>query len=417
MAAGRFRKRLARSLMVSWRDQPTRYDIEALQANIQRVGLVVRVRWMLIIVLVVYSVVGAALYTTRMTIPELAGRMWIPAVALGLVVLYNFFYTQNYRRLGAITVWNNLQLALDAIVVTILVYFSGGADSWFWSMYSLFILEAAFILPRKRSTWLISGLCVLLLGTIEIAELFRIFPHVQMPFSAGSLYNEPVYVLVRFLWQVTVLAGTASVSTLLVGHFRSELEARSSQTILDNTTGLFSRGYFTRVYPTELRRAQRDGLPLYVILLDVDNFGAFNERFGVDMGDELLKAVATEINAVVSDVGDVSAANIVARIGGEEFAVIFTEDQTVGRMPRDEDAMALAARIRGSVQATAVRGAGVTVSVGVASLQRDGSTPEGLLDAADAALALAIERGGNQVVSSDECSPRSAAEDYANLED
>ncbi len=414
---GRLRKRLARSLKVSWREQPTRYDIEALQANIQRVGLVIRVRWMLIIVLVVYSVVGAALYTAHMSIPELARLMWIPALALGVVVLYNTFYAFNYRRLGAISVWNSAQLALDAIVVTILVYFSGGAESWFWSMYSLFILEAAFILPNRRSTWLISGLCAALLGTVEIAELFGVLPHAHMPFAAATLYTEPIYVMVRYLWQVTVLAGTASIASLLVGHFRHELEARSSQAILDTTTGLFSRGYFTRVYPTELRRAQRDGLPLYVILLDVDNFGAFNERFGVEAGDEMLKAVATEINAVVADAGDVSAANIVARIGGEEFAVVFTEDQTAGRMPRPEDAMALAVRIRGSVQATRVRGAGVTVSVGVAALQRDGSTPEDLLDAADAALACAIERGGNQVVSADECSLANEVPDYADLED
>src|SRR5512139_154672 len=74
------RKRITRSLLVSWREQPTRYDIEALQANIRRVGLVIRVRWVLILVLVLYSILGGVLYATRIPIPELASLMWIPAV-------------------------------------------------------------------------------------------------------------------------------------------------------------------------------------------------------------------------------------------------------------------------------------------------------------------------------------------------
>jgi len=135
----RLSKRLSRAITISWRDQPTRYDIEALQANVRRVGLVIRIRWSLIFVLVVYSLVAGAAYATRMPMSELASRMAIPAVALVLVVLYNTYYQLNYRRLANIAVWNNLQLALDAVVVTVLVYFSGGVNSWFWSMYALFI--------------------------------------------------------------------------------------------------------------------------------------------------------------------------------------------------------------------------------------------------------------------------------------
>ncbi|HSK47598.1 MAG TPA: hypothetical protein VLA05_06290, partial [Coriobacteriia bacterium] len=259
MSPSRLRKKIARSLMVSWREQPTRYDIEALQANIRRVGLVIRVRWVLIIVLVLYSILGGLLYATRIPVAELASLMWIPALALGFVVLYNTFYSLNYRRLGNIAVWNNLQLGLDALVVTVLVYFSGGANSWFWSMYSLFILEAAFILPRSRDIWLQALACVLLLGGVEWLEFAGVLPHNAIPYAGGALHEDLVYVSVRFLWQTAVLLGTAGVATLLVGEFRRELSTRASQTILDNATGLFSRGYFMRAYPAELQRAQRAG--------------------------------------------------------------------------------------------------------------------------------------------------------------
>ena len=282
--------------MVSWREQPTRYDIEALQANIRRVGLVIRVRWVVIVVLVVFSIFGGAMYATRMSVAELASLMWIPALALGFVVLYNTFYALNYRRLGNIAVWNNLQLGLDALVVTVLVYFSGGANSWFWSMYSLFILEAAFILPRSRDTWSQALLSAVLLGGIELLELLGILPHQSIPFASGEFYQDSVFVAVRFLWQVAVLAGTAGVATLLVGEFRRELDERRAQTILDATTGLLSRGYFTRALPGEIRRAQRDGRPVHLILLDIDRFGDFNARFGFDAGDRLLASLAESIS-------------------------------------------------------------------------------------------------------------------------
>jgi hypothetical protein len=66
VSSSRLRKRIARALVVSWREQPTRYDIEALQANIRRVGLVIRLRWALVVVLVIIrcwpvSVRGACL--------------------------------------------------------------------------------------------------------------------------------------------------------------------------------------------------------------------------------------------------------------------------------------------------------------------------------------------------------------------
>ena len=193
--------------MVSWREQPTRYDIEALQANIRRVGLVIRLRWALLVVLVTYSVFGGLAYASRMPPGELASRMMIPAIALGFVVLYNTFYQLNYKRLGNLAVWNQLQLALDAIVVTVLVYYSGGVNSWFWSMYCLFILEAAFILPKRRDAWLLMALCVVLLGALEWLALAGVVPNVTMPFADPLLYRDAVFVAVRYGWQVAVLAG------------------------------------------------------------------------------------------------------------------------------------------------------------------------------------------------------------------
>ena len=398
--------------MVSWREQPTRYDIEALQANTRRVGRVVNVRWALLIVLVVYSTLAGAAYLSVMPIPELATRMLIPALALGFVVLYNTFYQINYKRLGNIAVWNNLQLALDALVVSVLVYYSGGVSSWFWSMYSLFILEAAFILPRQRDVWGLAGICVILLGGIEWLELLGVLPHVVIPFAANEAFRDPVYVAVRFGWQIAVLAGTAAVATQLVGEQRAAAAQRQTLVLLDETTGLYSRSYFLRALSAEIRRAQRDARPLHVLLIDIDHFGDFNRRFGIELGDQLLQRLAAAITTCVGEAGDVMVTtNLVARIGGEEFAVLLAEDESIGGPPEAADAARLAERLRTVIRATTIAGAGVTVSVGVSSLPADGVSTDDLLDAADAALASAIDAGGDLVVVASTLAPRSDDDD------
>lgn len=399
MSPSRLRKRIERALMVSWREQPTRYDIEAVQANTRRVGLVIRVRWALLVVLVIYSLLAGAAYATRMPPADLAARMAIPAVALLFVVAYNTFYQLNYKRLGNIRVWNNLQLALDGLVVTVLIYYSGGVSSWFWSMYSLFILEAAFILQRRRDTWMLAGLCALLVGLIEVGELAGLLPHVVIPFAAADQYKDGVFVAVRYLWQVAVLAGTAAVATQLVGEQRAEAAQKEQLVVLDEATGLYSRSYFLRALASEIRRAQRDGRPIHVILVDIDRFGDYNRRFGIERGDALLRRIAAAITECVAQAGDVMiTTNLAARYGGEEFVVMLSEDSQVQGPPQIEDAMRLAECLRTDIDAQTVEGTGVTVSVGVSSMPADGATVDELLDAADASLAAAVQAGGDRVL-------------------
>jgi diguanylate cyclase (GGDEF)-like protein len=397
--------------MVSWREQPTRYDIEAMQDNIRRVGLVIRLRWALIVVLVTYSAFGALAYASRMQPGELTSRMLIPAVALGFVVLYNAFYQSTYRRLGNISPLNHLQLAFDAIVVTVLVYYSGGINSWFWSMYSLFILEAAFILPKRRDAWGVMALCAALLGSVGVLEALHLVPHIGMPFETVSLYDDPVYFAVRYGWQIAVLAGTAAVSTLLVGAQRAEASSKQQLVVLDEATGLYSRAYFLRAFAAEVSRAQRDERALHVLLIDVDHFGDFNRRFGIELGDRLLSRIAETITRTVGEAGDVLVTtNLAARFGGEEFVVLLAEDAHVSGAPQPSDALRLGEHLRQQISRAQVDGAGVTVSVGVASFPHDGSSADDLLDAADSALAAAIEAGGDRVLQAASVSPAGEAE-------
>jgi diguanylate cyclase (GGDEF)-like protein len=386
--------------MVSWRDEPTRYDIEALQANTRRVGLVIRVRWALVAALSFFSLLAGWIYAFAFPWDELWPNMVVPALALVFVLFYNTFYQLTYKRLGNIAILNHLQLLLDVLVVTVLVHYSGGVHSWFWTMYPLFILEAAFILPKRWHVWMIAGAAALASGLVYWLEYAEVLPHVTMPFVADTHYDDSTYVAVRQLWQLTVLSGTAIVATLMTASIRAREAELAASSIFDEKTGLYDRRYFLRAIASELLRAQRDDRPLHVLLADIDHFGAFNKLVGIEAGDEMLVSIAKALTHEAETPGAANGqTNAVGRFGGEEFGVLLVECPQ-GGFPSHEAAVAMAERMRSAIEELRVQQAGVTLSMGLASYPEDGQTADELLNVADGRLHAAIVHGGNRVGSS-----------------
>ncbi len=400
LSPNRIFKKLARSMMVSWRKQPTRFDIEALQANISRVGLVIRVRWVLVAVLGVYSVLAVGVYAFNTPLSEVLPNMLVPAGAMVFVLLYNTYYSVTYRRLGNIAILNHAQLMFDALVVTLLVYYSGGVHSWFWAMYSLFILEAAFILPKRWHAYQLAVVSAAMIAVVVWGEYAGLIPHRQIPFTGTNLYDDLTYVSVRFLWQLTVLIGTATVSTLMMSKIRTREAELAAASIIDDKTGLYDRAYFNRMISSELLRAGRDERNVHLVLLDLDGFGRFNQILGIDNGDAILCRIAEALQDVALRPRGVQVAtNVVCRYGGEEFAIILSGSEgNESEGLSVEEAAGFAEIARRAVEQVRVRDAGVTASVGVASFPTDGDTVEELLLAADEAVHAALMAGGNRVV-------------------
>lgn len=384
---------------MTWRDHPTRYDIEALRANIERVGLVIRVRWAIVALLAVFSAISVAVYSAEIPWAELIRNMRVPALAVIFVVGYNTYYHLTYRRLGNIAFLNHAQLLFDVLVTAVLVYYSGGVNSWFYALYFLFILEAAFILTEARDTWIVAAFSAFTYGVVLIGELVGVLPHVPVPFSPEELHADVVYVSVRYIWMLAMLAGAAMVATLMTGALKSREAYIAASAIIDEKTGLYERGYYMRALSSELLRAERDERALYVMLIDVDGFARFNDLFGIEMGDAMLVELAGALTAALEGCGEAMTfeTNLVARYGGEEFAVLVSEGCS-GGPPHHDDAVKVAESLRAAAEAARVKGAGVTVSVGVASFPMHGPTADTLLTAADEALYLATEAGGNRIV-------------------
>lgn len=168
---------------------------------------------------------------------------------------------------------------------------------------------------------------------------------------------------------------------------RSDLRQLS---IHDPLTGLFNRRYMEETLEIEIRRAERTEHPIGVIMLDIDHFKTFNDRFGHAAGDEVLRALGTLIRT------HLRAGDIACRYGGEEFVLILTEASKETATQRAED-------IRQRVKALEVRSLDValgplTVSLGVAIHPAHGRTRAEILAAADAALYRAKEGGRDQAV-------------------
>jgi len=158
---------------------------------------------------------------------------------------------------------------------------------------------------------------------------------------------------------------------------------------VDELTGVLNRRFGLRRLEEEFSRSMRHGLPLSVMMLDVDHFKRFNDDFGHDAGDEVLRRVAQAME------GSARSADVVCRYGGEEFLLV-----AAGTGSRD--AGAVAHRLRRLVETTVVPFDGkqlsVTISAGIASWPIvTASTPRELITAADEALYEAKRRGRNCV--------------------
>ena len=158
----------------------------------------------------------------------------------------------------------------------------------------------------------------------------------------------------------------------------------------DPLTGLFNRRYLDDTLWRELHRARRRNSPLGVAMLDLDHFKRFNDTFGHDVGDSLLR----ELGQLLRE--KLRKSDITCRYGGEEFVLILPDSSLADTHQRVEE-------IRGLIKELKIRHGDqllgtVAVSAGVAGAPEHGSTAAELLRAADNALYAAKQAGRDRVV-------------------
>jgi diguanylate cyclase (GGDEF)-like protein len=157
---------------------------------------------------------------------------------------------------------------------------------------------------------------------------------------------------------------------------------------IDGLTGLINRRYFDRLAGAEWSRSKRYSRPLSVMIIDIDNFKAINDRFGHDAGDSVLKAVSAVCSAAKRE------SDSLARIGGEEFAMLLPETNDGESLIAAER---LLNRVRKCRPVIGPQTVAITVSIGIASASPTTSDIAALMKCADDALYQAKRCGRNRI--------------------
>lgn len=160
--------------------------------------------------------------------------------------------------------------------------------------------------------------------------------------------------------------------------------------ITDSLTGLYNHRFFYERLKEEIKRSRRYRLNFSVIMIDLDDFKLFNDRFGHLAGDYILREVSQKIKSSIRDT------DFPARYGGEEFAIILPQTNT-------KEAGQVAERIRKRTENLILKDGELflgqlTLSAGISTYPYHGTSETELIGAADKALYLAKKKGKNQIV-------------------
>lgn len=236
---------------------------------------------------------------------------------------------------------------------------------------------------------------VVLAGILCVAALLRYALLAMMVWGREAGGVELSTVMVGSL----LVEAPAVACLLLAGHYlrRSEEEEIASlkrSANMDPLTSLHNQGYFRRASARRISQTRDYGVPLSLAMLDLDDFKSYNDVFGHEAGNAMLRLVADILKR------SFRADDLVARYGGEEFIVLLNTTQ--------ENAETVLERVRGQVETlSSPENNGrakrrVTVSVGVSGLSEKMASLEELIESADKALYAAKSGGKNRVVTSGE---------------
>jgi diguanylate cyclase (GGDEF)-like protein len=224
-----------------------------------------------------------------------------------------------------------------------------------------------------------SSLCVPVLGPDETLGLL----HVRFR-AAGDTTRD------QALWEEReqVASTAAEYLGLALVNLRLRL-ALQQQSIRDPLTGLFNRRFLEETLPREIRRAQRKRSTLCVLMLDIDNFKSFNDRYGHAAGDNVLR----EFSGLLID--NIRATDIASRYGGEEFTIVLPDSPVADARNKAELILEKTRALRVTFNGTGL--GPISTSIGLAACPEHCDNAQALLRAADQALYAAKQGGRSRV--------------------
>ena len=267
-----------------------------------------------------------------------------------------------------------LEGSVAITVATVLVALTGGAASPFFFVYPLIVGGAALVVSPPIT-----------LGLALIAAIGYLLAVILG--SAPQVLANPVTVATVGI-NLTAMVMLAYIAMVIARQQRTTRDAAIRLSTIDPLTSLFNRGFFFAALEREIARSARSGRGFCLLMMDLDELKAINDRLGHFHGDRVLAAVGHVISEGVRRI------DTAARYGGDEFVVLLPETDPTG-------AFVLAEKIRIGVNELDLDLPDDTVrpslSVGVVSYPDDGGTADELMISADRAMYTSKRAGKNRV--------------------
>ena len=247
-----------------------------------------------------------------------------------------------------------------------------------------FIVWAAFRFSQREVTTVTAAVC-----TIAIGDTMT-----NLASATPQTLNETLFLLLLFTSTLVttglVLSAVVHERSRTLNELRSALRNLHTQAVTDPLTRLLNRRYLSEFLPREVIRARRKGDSLAVLMIDLDHFKRFNDTFGHDAGDLVLKEVAQLLMA------HIRGSDIACRYGGEEFVLVLPDTTLEGAQRRAEEIGAAVRDLQLSLRGKPL--GPTTVSIGVGLLPDHVASPEALIRVADEAMYQAKKAGRDRVV-------------------
>jgi diguanylate cyclase (GGDEF)-like protein len=323
-----------------------------------------------------------------------AGGHWLdPVLSIAAMVVAS---VANYLMFQALQEWlgpRPHQRLLLGLVVLMPLGYALGFEYYSWRVgfanlliaFQLLIVGRAALWPQTDRSLRWRALITLCYSTVAVASLARgvlgaFFPELYPSFDAPHAINVAA--------QVTANVALVLSAVAVLVAWREEAEAQlRAQAISDELTRLHNRNYWTDRAPVLFDQARRHGQPLALLTLDLDHFKHINDTLGHDVGDQVLRLVGRVLQA------DRRSSDLVARIGGEEFALL---------LPQTDHTSALHVEqvLRQALQEEVKRHPTlqVTYSAGLAMLHPQDTSFTDFMVRADRALYQAKNQGRDRLI-------------------
>lgn len=325
-----------------------------------------------------YIFIGYDFFSSILTMDELG-------IAVGNIMIFLLFifsllfikyYQQRFSSLNRLDkkkkyIYDVVETSFLIFVGVALVIFTGKNNSPYKIIF-LFVMISVTIQHGVKYGIIVSSVCSVFVLAVDV---------IADPVKPNASLQIDI-----------ILVGAFLMITWLVGYYR-DVEAQFSLKMAnlakrDDLTGLYSHGYFQLSLSEQMQKAQENNKPLSLMFIDIDYFKYFNDLYGHQAGDEVLKEIAVKIES------HLKPHYIAARYGGEEFTVIMYDTY-------EADAVTLADRIRCDVEESFKNKfpevGKITVSIGIASFPAKAKNKSDLIKYSDDALYRAKSFHRNRV--------------------